>query len=43
MSDIQEVEVALEKTYMLVIRVVNFQNKPIKDVNVKVFRFKKNR
>lgn len=37
--DTQEVAVALEKTYVLVVRVVNFQgNKPIKDVNVKVFR-----
>ena len=34
-----EVAVALEKTYVLVISVVNFQrNNPIKDVNVKVFR-----
>lgn len=40
--DTQEVAVALEKTYVLVVRVVNFQrNKPIKDVNVKVFRLEK--
>jgi hypothetical protein len=32
----------LEKTYTLVIRVVNFQkNKPIKNVNAKVFRLEK--
>jgi hypothetical protein len=32
----------LEKTYMLVVRVVNFQkNTPIKNVNVKVFRLEK--
>jgi len=32
----------LEKTYTLVLRVVNFQeNKPIKNVNVKVFRLEK--
>lgn len=32
----------LEKTYLLVIRVVNFQkNKPIKNVDVKVFRLEK--
>jgi formylglycine-generating enzyme required for sulfatase activity len=39
----QEVDVhALEKTYVLVVRVVNFQgNKPIKNVNVKVFRLEK--
>jgi hypothetical protein len=37
--DTQEVAVVLEKTYVLVVSVVNFQgNKPIKDVNVKVFR-----
>ena len=40
--DTQEVAVALEKTYVLVVRVVNFQrNKPIKNVNVKVFRLEK--
>ena len=40
--DTQEVAVALEKTYVIVVRVVNFQgNKPIKDVNVKVFRLEK--
>ncbi len=40
--DTQEVAVALEKTYVLVVSVVNFQgNKPIKDVNVKVFRLEK--
>jgi hypothetical protein len=33
---------ALEKTYVLVVRVVNFhRNEPIKDVNVKVFRLEK--
>jgi hypothetical protein len=39
----QEVDVhALEKTYVLVVRVVNFQrNEPIKDVNAKVFRLEK--
>ena len=32
----------LEKTYTLILRVVNFQeNKPIKNVNVKVFRLEK--
>jgi hypothetical protein len=41
--DTQEVDVhALEKTYVLVARVVNFQrNKPIKNVNVKVFKLEK--
>ena len=40
--DTQEVAVALEKIYVLVVRVVNFQrNKPIKNVNVKVFRLEK--
>lgn len=40
--DTQEVTVALEKTYVLVVSVVNFQgNKPIKDVNVRVFRLEK--
>ena len=40
--DTQEVAVALEKTYVLVVSVVNFQrNKPIKNVNVKVFRLEK--
>ena len=40
--DAPEVAVALEKTYMLVVRVVNFQrNKSIKNVNVKVFRLEK--
>jgi formylglycine-generating enzyme required for sulfatase activity len=40
--DSQEVAVTLEKTYVLVVRVVNFQgNKPIKNVNVKVFRLEK--
>jgi formylglycine-generating enzyme required for sulfatase activity len=34
--------VALEKTYVLVVSVVSFQrNKPIKNVNVKVFRLEK--
>ena len=38
----QKVDVALEKTYLLVVSVVNFQtNKPIADVNVKVFRLEK--
>jgi hypothetical protein len=39
----QEVEVhGSEKTYVLVVRVVNFQrNEPIKDVNAKVFRLEK--
>ena len=33
---------ALEKTYVLVVRVVNFQkNKPIKNVNVKFFKLEK--
>ena len=37
--DTQEVDIALEKTYVLVVGVVDFQrNKPIKNVNVKVFR-----
>ncbi len=40
--DTQEVAVGLEKTYVLVVSVVNFQrNKPIKNVNVKVFRLEK--
>lgn len=40
--DTQKVDVALEKTYMLVVSVVNFQtNKPITNVNVKVFRLEK--
>jgi formylglycine-generating enzyme required for sulfatase activity len=40
--DTQEVAVALEKTYVLVVRVVSFQrNKPIKNVNVQVFRLEK--
>jgi hypothetical protein len=40
--DTQGVAVALEKTYVLVVRVVNFQrNIPIKNVNVKVFRLEK--
>ena len=40
--DTQKVAIALEKTYVIVVRVVNFQgNKPIKDVNVKVFRLEK--
>jgi formylglycine-generating enzyme required for sulfatase activity len=40
--DTQEVAVALEKTYVLVVSVVNFQrNKPIENVNVKVFRLEK--
>ncbi len=38
----QKVDDVLEKTYMLVVRVVNFQrNKPIKNVNIKVFRLEK--
>jgi len=37
----QKVEV-LEKTYKLVVRAVNFQkDKPIKNVNIKVFRLEK--
>ncbi len=32
-----EVDVALEKTYMIVIKIVDFRNNPLKDVNVKVF------
>jgi hypothetical protein len=37
--DTQKVAIALEKTYVIVVRVVNFQgDKPIKNVNVKVFR-----
>ena len=33
---------ALEKNFMLVIRVVNFQkDKPIKNVNIKIFRLEK--
>ena len=37
--DPQKVVVALEKIYMIVVRVVNFQgDKPIKNVNVRVFR-----
>ena len=40
--DTPEVAVALEKTYVLVVRVVSFQrNKLIKNVNVKVFRLEK--
>ena len=40
--DIQEVDVDLEKTYVLVVRVINFQGDlPIKSVNVKVFRLEK--
>ena len=38
----QKVDVALEKTCLLVVSVVNFQaNKPIANVNVKVFRLEK--
>jgi hypothetical protein len=37
--DTQKVAVTLEKIYVIVVRVVNFQrNKPIKNVNVRVFR-----
>ena len=40
--DTQKVAIALEKTYAPVVSVVNFQrNKPITNVNVKVFRLKK--
>jgi formylglycine-generating enzyme required for sulfatase activity len=40
--DTQEVDIALEKTYVLVVGVVDFQrNKPIKNVNFKVFRLEK--
>ena len=40
--DTQKVAVTLEKIYVIVVRVVNFQrNKPIKNVNVKVFRLEK--
>jgi hypothetical protein len=42
--DTQEVAVALEKTYVIVVRVVNFQgDKPIKNVNVRVFRLEMER
>jgi hypothetical protein len=38
----QKVAIALEKTYVLVVSAVNFQrNKPITNVNVKVFRLEK--
>ena len=38
----QKVDVALEKTCLLAVSVVNFQaNKPIANVNVKVFRLEK--
>ena len=40
--DTQEVDIALEKTYVLVVGVVDFQrSKPLKNVNVKVFRLEK--
>jgi formylglycine-generating enzyme required for sulfatase activity len=40
--DAQKVDVALEKDYRLVVSVVSLQtNKPIKNVNVKVFRLEK--
>jgi hypothetical protein len=40
--DTQRVDDVLEKTYMLIVRVVSFQkNKPIQSVNVKVFRLEK--
>jgi hypothetical protein len=42
MLNTQEVAVASERTYVLFVRVVNFQrSKPIKNVNVKVFRLEK--
>jgi len=38
----QKVDEILEKSYVLVVKVVNFQkNKPIKNANVKVFRLEK--
>jgi hypothetical protein len=38
----QKVDEILEKAYVLVVKVVNFQkNKPIKNANVKVFRLEK--
>ena len=39
--NMQKVGPLLEKTYVLIVRVINFQNKLIKDVNVKVFRLEK--
>jgi formylglycine-generating enzyme required for sulfatase activity len=40
--DTQKVEDALEKTYILFVSVVTFKtNKPIENVNVKVFRLEK--
>jgi 5-hydroxyisourate hydrolase-like protein (transthyretin family) len=40
--DIQKVESDLEKTHILVVSVVTFQtNKPIANVNVKIFRLEK--
>ena len=42
MLNIQKVAVALEKTHVIVVSVVNFQkNKPIKNVQVEVFRLEK--
>ena len=38
----QKVDNILKKTYVLVVKVVNFQkNKPIKNANIKVFRLEK--
>ena len=37
----QKVDQVLEKTYTLVVRVVNFKNMPIENVNVKIFRLEK--
>ena len=34
----QKVDEVLEKTYSLVVRVVNFKYRPIENVNVKIFR-----
>jgi hypothetical protein len=36
-----ELDSVLEKTYMLVIRVVNYKKEPSKNLNVKVFRLEK--
>jgi hypothetical protein len=37
-----EADVALKKTYVLNVRVVDYQNKPLENVNVKVFKLEKN-
>jgi hypothetical protein len=39
--DKQEADVALEKTYVLTVRVVDVRSNPIKNVNVKVFKLEK--